>query len=118
MATLNHPPYTAEYVWRGNTGSPSHWTRARAVRGEMLLSFVADDGYTVELYDTGRLYTLRVYYWRGDRDISKEGYTHDSRYCGRDWPTLVSRAIARDVMWACIREVESAADEAEVELRH
>ena len=106
-----------EFRWKGTRGYPSSWRSAKEPRGQRILTATDGDGYEIELWDTGKLYTLRIYYWRWQQDASREGYTLDERVCGHDWDTVRSRALARGVTPETIAMVESAADEKNVRLR-
>lgn len=104
-----------------HTKPVEHWTTwsgAKAIRGERVLRISdAGDGYTVEVYDTGKMYTLRVYYWGHTQDASKEGYMFDWRCTGSDWRTVCDRGAARGLTQAAIAHVESEADDADLALR-
>ena len=106
-----------EFRWKGTRGYPSYCRSAKEPRGRRILTATDGDGYEIELWDTGRLYTLRIYFWRCQQDASREGYTLDERVCGADWETVRDRAIARNVTEATIALVESEADEKNVRLR-
>ena len=93
------------------------WRGAKAIRGEHILTAELPLGYIAELHDTGRLYTLRVYYWGSAQDISKEGYMLDFRCTGSDWATVRSRALDRGVTRAALATVESESDDEDIALR-